>query len=287
VTSLTRGPLSAGTYWRRRAALLLTVVVLAVAVVGTLRGGGDDGGDAADVTASTAGGTPTPAPTEQPTPSTPGDGGDGEAGGTQEPVDPTPTREPLAEPVGRCDDADVVVEPEVADAVAGSTVLLALGVRTEETEACTWRMSARHLAVTLTRDAEDQPEEVWSTRQCPGVVPQQDVVVRREVASTVTLAWDGRYSDRGCTVQRQLVEPGELTVAAATYGGQPTTADLELRSPAEAAEAEAAEGSRTDGRSGRAPTNRAGDAPDARPTDVPTGDPADVATAAPRTSPQT
>jgi len=282
VTSLTRGPLPAGTYWRRRAALLLTVVVLAVAVVGMFRGGGDDTGDAADVTATTAGGTPTPDPTE-PAPSTGTDEGAGpeETDGAEtspEPVEPTPTREPLAEPVGRCDDADVLVEPEVVDAVAGSTVTLALGVRTEQTEACTWRMSARHLAVTLTRATANGDEEVWSTRQCPGTVPQQDVVARRDVTSTVTLAWDGRYSDRGCTVQRQLVEPGDLTVAAAAYGGQPSTADLELRSPDDVTS-----GPGTAGRSDRAPTGGPTGTPTGRPGDVPAGDPTDVASATPQT----
>ena len=138
-----------------------------------------------------------------------------------------PTAPDLAEPDGECRAEDVVVSPVVDDAVAGEPVTITLRLRTLSSPACTWSLSARHLALKVT----DGGDELWSSRECPGAVEQKDVVVRRQVVSTATVSWNARRSEPGCPGDPRWVLPGTYDVYAATLGGEPVASSFELEKP--------------------------------------------------------
>jgi hypothetical protein len=198
-----------------------TLVALVVATVNLVDG--DDpapgGGLARQVV-----GTPTAAPSEGvvagPRKGRKGNKGKGDKG-TGQTVQPTYTpapEPPPAEPEGRCDDADVVVTPVMADAVAGRSVLVTLELRTRDAEACTWTIGPESLAYKVTDTDE---EDVWSSSQCPSQVPTDDIVVRRDDVATYRLAWNGRASSLDCPAMRH-VSPGDYAVQAAAIGGEPS-----------------------------------------------------------------
>lgn len=208
-----------------------TVVLLAVAFVDIVRG--DDEPDARPTAQQVAA-----APTAEPTrpvvigPRTAGKGRKNRKNG--QPTTPVaPAAPPLAEPDGRCADPDVIVAPVMADAVAGRPVLVTLHLRTREAEACTWTVDRRHLAYVVT---DGDGGDVWSSSQCPGQVPTDEIVVRRAVSSTYRMAWSGRYSSRDCPVSMGYAEPGDYAVQTAAVGGEPSqVVPFTLLDPAELA----------------------------------------------------
>jgi hypothetical protein len=218
MTSLTRGPLPAGVYWRRRL-LVLGLAVVLVVVVGNLFGGDDGGSHSGGSLATQVAGEPTAsAPTDE----------------TSEPAKPKKTKKPpapqepvLAQPDGPCADSDIVITPTVEEGVAGRPVTITLELRTATSEACTWRVSANHVVVKISSGVD----EIWTTGQCPGPVPVQDVVVRRDVTTFVDVPWKARRSDDGCPVQTSWALPGTYHVKAAALGGEPAEARFELERP--------------------------------------------------------
>ena len=210
-----RRPLSPGVYRRRRLGVAVTAVLLVVATVDLVNG---DDGASGDDTVQQVGGTPSASPTATtpagvavgPTTSRP----------RRRPAAPptTPAAPPPAEPEGSCADSDVTVRPEVEAAVAGNRVVLTLALNTTKAEACTWTVSAEHLAYKITDDDVD----VWASSDCPAQVPTTTVVVRRDLVSTLRLAWNGRESSRDCPDSMPAVDPGTYAVQAAAIGGEPS-----------------------------------------------------------------
>lgn len=235
---MTRGPLTPAVYWRRRVFVLGVVAALLLIAVNLVRGN-DGTPDAATVTASTVADTPGTTPSTTPTTSTTKGAGTGRKPGkgkrsaTSAPTTPaapvyTPPPAPvLVDPVGTCADDDIAVSPTVVGAVAGRTVTITLRLRTIAAEACTWPISADHLALKIT----EGDEEIWTSRECPGRMPAADVVVRRAVTSTYALAWNARQSDVGCPRLTAFAEPGDYDVEAAAYGGEPSGASFTLAAP--------------------------------------------------------
>lgn len=219
-SSLTRGPLPAKVYWRRRMVLIGGSLALVLGL-GRLLGGGSDGssddpGVAEQVAAqpSTSASRGTPAVTKKPRPT--------------KPSSPTPTPTPqLAVPDGPCDDADVSVTPSVVDAIAGRDVVVLLELRTIIDDACTWRVSPSHVTLSVTSGADD----IWSTQQCPAAVPVEDVTVRQDVTSTVSVIWNAKRSDEDCSRLTAWAMPGYYHVAAAALGGEPSDVQFRLTKP--------------------------------------------------------
>jgi hypothetical protein len=121
-----------------------------------------------------------------------------------------------------------VVTPSVAPgAVAGGDVPITLSLQTLSSEACNWQVDSRSVTVRIGQHGK----VVWTTRQCPKMVPTQPVVVRRAVATVVQLTWNARQSTSGCTAQANWVMPGAFTVEAASLGGEPAEADFSLGRP--------------------------------------------------------
>lgn len=139
------------------------------------------------------------------------------------------TRPPLAMPTGPCQDSDVKVVPAVLDtAYAGEDVRLTLKLRTFESPACNWEVSAESVAVKLTSGND----RIWSSQECPAVVPTESVILRKRPATLVDVVWSGRRSDAECSRLTQWAQPGWYHVSAAAMGSEPESQQFELRSPA-------------------------------------------------------
>lgn len=220
----TRGPLPAGVYWRRRVFVLGTafalVFVIARWLTGSSDGASDDAGVAEQAGAQVqATGTVTAGKSTATATTTASASGPKGASAT-------PT---LAAPEGACEASDIAVTPSVAEgAEAGGDVTLRLSLQTREAEACTWQVSRNSITVKIS----DGPALLWTTQQCPAVVPTESVVVRRAVATVVELTWDAKESAARCTRRTDWVWPGEYTIAAAALGGEPAEADFTLVRPA-------------------------------------------------------
>ncbi len=184
MTSMTRGPLPPRVYWRRRA-LVISLAVVLVVVFANLLGGGSDGSSDDDGVAEQAAGSPSSTPTDDPTRT--------QGGKKKNKPAPTPTVTPMPEPTGPCLEDDILVQPVVDKAVAGSEVTIRLELRTRTAEACTWQVSPSHLTLKVTSGSDD----IWASQECPRAVPEQDVVVRQDFTTEVGIVWDGRRSDPG------------------------------------------------------------------------------------------
>lgn len=215
-----RGPLPARVYWTRRLVLLGLALVL-VAGLARILGGSSDASDDGSDQATTAGATTTTSPSDTTAP---------------EPVrkkrkkKQAPTAPPLAEPTGACLSSDIVVTPVVAEAQGGVDVPITLNLRTLQTPACTWTVSAETLTVSITSG----DDAIWSSRECPLSLPAQDVVVRQTVDAPIALVWNAKRSDEDCSEFTQWAGLGFYHVEAAALGGEPTDIQFELVRPASA-----------------------------------------------------
>lgn len=193
-----------------------TAVLLVVATVDLVRD--DDAAPSGD-TAQQVVGIPQPSatPTSTATPVRKKKRGKG----VLQPASPTTTTPPApepADPVGACADSDIAMTPVMAPAVAGRKILVTLALRTREAEACTWTLSRESLAYKIT----DGDDDVWSSSECPGQLPEDEIVVRRDVTATYRMAWSGRTSSRDCPGSMRFVPPGDYAVQAAAIGGEPS-----------------------------------------------------------------
>jgi hypothetical protein len=241
--------------YRRRRLAVLTVAVLLVLGLGRVLSWSSDGSGAGDDAARQVGADPSPSASE--TTKKPGKsnkdckgkdrfrGGDKDKGkrkacqsAASDPTPtPTPTPTPPADPSGPCPDADVLVTPSVPDPVAGRDVTVLLNLQMGTTEACTWRVSSESVTLKIYAGADD----VWSSRECPGAIPTQDVVIRREMATPVTVVWSSKRSDEYCTDRTAWAMPGLYGIAAAAFEGEPTDVTFELRAPTPAVVTQTAE----------------------------------------------
>jgi hypothetical protein len=246
---LTRGPLPARVYWVRRLMVLGTAVLLVVAIGRLLGDGSDASSDeddqAAQVSVETTPTTsytdPTTTPWKQKRTRTPA---------------PTPT---LAVPVGECADSDIAVTPLVEEAVGGRDVRIVLELRTLESPACTWAVGPDVLTMNIISGDDD----IWSSRQCPGAIPREPVVVRQAVTSTIEVIWkEARRSDEGCTKRTSWAMPGWYHVTAAALGGEPADLQFQLETPAAATITRTAE-----------PRQSPSGSPSGKPTQRPSGRP--------------
>lgn len=224
----TRGPLPAGVYWRRRAFVLGTafalVFVIARWLTGSSDGASDDdavaeqAGAQVQATGTVTAGEPTDTASSTATSTATATGKKGASA--------TPT---LAAPEGTCDAADIAVTPRVAKpAEADDDITLQLSLQTLESEACTWEVSRNSVTVKIS----DGSDVLWTTQQCPAVVPTESVVVRRAVATVVELSWNGKESAAGCSKRTAWVSLGDYTIAAASLGGEPAETEFTLVRPA-------------------------------------------------------
>lgn len=212
MSSLTRGPLPARVYWTRRIVLLGTALLLVFGVARVLTAGSDASSGPEKATQVAAEPTPTALPTTTPTVKK-------KPGKRHAPV--------LAAPDGPCVDRDIAVTPEVRNAVAGRDVFIVLHLRTLESPACTWQVSHESLTLKISSGKDD----IWSSRECPRVVPTRSVVVRQAVSTDVGITWNGKRSDEDCSRLSNWALPGYYHVAVAALAGEPADEQFELERP--------------------------------------------------------
>ncbi len=230
-------------YWVRRLVLLIVLAIVVgtgYGLVTALSAAWQDGGERPVATPAsaevTAGGSvqepsPTGSPSESPTSPLPTD--------PPNPTDPPdstgPTgsrteasREPLPEPEGVCPDEDVVVRPSVTDAHVGEPIRVVLEVSTQTTPACTWQVSPGTVFLKISRGG--QGDVVWSSQQCPALMPTVQVVARQSQAAEVVVSWSGQMSDEDCSDQARWVLPGNYRAESVARGAvEPLEERFELQ----------------------------------------------------------
>lgn len=270
MSSLTRGPLSPKVYWRRRLAVLGVAVLLVVGLARLLGAGSDgssgDDGKASLADAPASSGSPTDDPSDATSPSTTGQPRKNATAPTA--TAPSTTAPTLAVPDGPCVDRDIAVTPEVTEAVAGPTgdVVIELQVRTISDAACTWKVSPSSLTMKITSGDDD----IWSSRECPGAIPKQQVTVRSAVTTTLTVAWNGRRSDEDCSRETAWALTGGYHVSVAALAGEPADAYFDLVRPAPVYVTETPDPTPT---KGGGKNRQGGDEPSGKPSGDPSGDP--------------
>ena len=250
-----RGPLPARVYWTRRL-LVLGVPLLLVVVLARVLGGSADGKDAASDPQATQAGAqvsespeaPVAGPTAQAGTT---EGTTGKKGKNKKKKD-VPVEPVLAEPTGPCTDSDIVVTPAITSAAGGSDIPVTLNLRTVTTAACTWHVSAETLTVTITSG----DDHIWSSRECPASIPEQDIVVRAAVDAPVVVTWSAKRSDETCSTLTEWAQLGFYHVEAAALGGEATDVQFELVAPAAGVVTKTAE---PEQQGGKGKKNRNGD----------------------------
>ena len=207
--------------------VVITAAVLLVLGFGRLLSWGSDGSGGGDqAVQAAAGASPSADPTDKKSTKNKNKGKKNKDKKNKDKT-PSATPTPLAEPTGPCPDADVSVTPSIPAPVAGRDISLLLNFQTGVTEACTWHVSAE--TVTLTIGAG--PDDVWSSNDCPGAIPTQDIVIRRAQVTPVAVSWNAKRSDEYCTNRTAWVLPGVYQFGSSALGGEPTTVDIELTVP--------------------------------------------------------
>lgn len=235
--ALTQGPLPARVYWTRRIMVLGTALLLVFAIARLLGDGSDASssgdGDAASLSADSSSSAPTGDPTLSLTPSDSATANGKPGKGTPliqtPPVEMQTSQAPvLAQPEGTCAGSDIAVTPKVENAVGGRDVTLVLQLRTMSSPACTWRVSADTLTVGITSG----DDAIWSSRECRRAIPRQDVVVRKDVTTEVSIIWkDAKRSDEECSALTDWASAGWYHATAAAVGGEPSDVQFELTTP--------------------------------------------------------
>ena len=227
-----RGPLPPRVYWTRRL-IVLGVPLLLVVVLARVLGGSSDGQDGAADRAAQAGATveTEPTPTSGPTAQATGKAKKGKKNkknkGKKDQQQTSPPEPVLAEPSGPCSESDVVATPAITSAAGGSDVPITINLRTAVTEACTWQPTPQTMTVTITSG----DDYIWSSRECPGSIPVQELVLRQAVEVPVVVTWSAKRSDDGCTDRTEWAKPGFYHVEAAALGGEATDVQFELVAP--------------------------------------------------------
>jgi hypothetical protein len=130
-------------------------------------------------------------------------------------------------PSGPCAASDVAITPSVPQPVAGRDITLVLDLSTLNTPACTWTVSSRTTAVKLTSG----PDLIWTSVQCPKVIPTQDLVLRQGDSTRVKLTWNAMRSEPGCPRLTQWAMPGTYHLHVSALGGRPQDLPFTLTAP--------------------------------------------------------
>jgi hypothetical protein len=219
------GPLPARVYWVRRL-LVLAVVVLVVALVWWLlssRGSVKPTGSE-DPNASLSGLAATHAPAETPNPSAAPvtDHPNAQMRHTQHPRHARPhghrkpgkTQQPLPAPTGDCPPADVAIAVSVPDGVQGQSDTATLSLTTLDGAVCTLRITPTTMVLRVTSGSD----VLWTSDDCPNLLPAKQVVVRPDPVAKYRWTWDGRRSVQGCVSPGAVANPGGYWVEAALVG---------------------------------------------------------------------
>jgi hypothetical protein len=222
MTGTTRRRLPARVYWVRRL-MVLGIATLLVVGLARLLGGSSDASSGPDhasraADASSAAVPPSSAPTGTSTTT---------STGTHPHRHATPTPTPVAMPSGPCAPGDIAITPSVPHPYAGRDIALVLDLSTLTTPACTWKVSGSSLALKITSG----PDLIWTSVQCPRVIPTEDLVLRQSAPTRVRLTWDARRSEPGCPRLTDWARLGTYHLHVAALAGRPQDATFTLVTP--------------------------------------------------------
>jgi hypothetical protein len=203
--------------------MVLGIATLLVFGVAKMLGGSGDassGGDRARRVAEVA---PTPSVPTSSAPDTtqPTANGKPHRKKAEEPVTP------VAMPSGPCAASDIAITPSVPKPIAGGDITLVLDISSLNTPACTWKLSGKTMALKITSGND----LIWTSSECPRVIPEQDLTVRQIEPTRVKLTWDARRSEPGCPVRTEWALPGTYHLHVAALAGQPQDATFLLTAP--------------------------------------------------------
>src|SRR4051812_17334890 len=209
MTGTTRGRLPARVYWVRRM-MALGIALLLVVGIAKLLGGGASSGDRARQVADTS-----------PTSSSTSGGVTSQGPGVtrrhhhQQKIDDPVTH--VAMPSGPCEASDVAITPSVPKPIAGSDIRLVFDISSLNTPACTWTMSGKTTALTITSGKD----VIWTSKECPKDIATQDLTLRQAEPTRVKLTWDARRSEPGCRLRTEWALPGTYHLHVAALAGPP------------------------------------------------------------------
>jgi len=222
MTGLTRGRLPARVYWVRRL-MVLGIATLLVVGIARLLGGSSDGSSGPDRATQMADTTSSPTTPSATTPATPAHTPRRHAQSKDPSSDPTP----VVPPSGPCAANDIAITPSVPHPIAGRDIKLVLDLSSLTTPACDWTMSSRTLALKITSG----PDVIWTSVQCGGVIPKQDLVLRQGDPVRVRVTWSARRSEPGCPRLTEWALPGTYHLHVAALAGRPQDLTFLLDAP--------------------------------------------------------
>lgn len=233
-----RGPLPARVYWTRRTLVVLLALGLVFALAQLLGGSGSSGGEPSAQPVGADASTTSSAPTTSAAPTTPTTvttvtTAPTVAAGSEAPTTATgqSTATPLAGSSGPCRTDDIVATPTIkGPAYAGKSVVFALDLTTKTAAACDFEVSAATLVLKVTSGVD----RIWSTQDCPGTVPKQSLVVRKDTPTAVDVTWNAHRSDSTCSRSTNWAEYGYYHAVAAAFGSDPVDEQFQLLPPVRA-----------------------------------------------------
>ncbi len=136
----------------------------------------------------------------------------------------------VAMPSGPCEASDVAITPSVPKPIAGSDIKLVFDISSLNTPACTWTLSGKTTALTITSGKD----VIWTSKECPKGIPTQDLTLRQAEPTRVKLTWDARRSEPGCRLRTEWALPGTYHLHVAALAGPPQDVTFLLTAPSPA-----------------------------------------------------
>jgi hypothetical protein len=150
----------------------------------------------------------------------------------------------------------------------GDPIQIVLEVSTRSTPACTWEVAPDSVFLKVTRGAGSADQVVWSSQECPRLMPTAQVVARRQTPAEVVVSWSGRKSDPDCSDVAGWVHTGSYQATAVARGAvTPLEQDFEIAAPKTLVVPSPSP------TPSRKPSNEASNGPSEKATDVPSGSP--------------
>jgi hypothetical protein len=100
------------------------------------------------------------------------------------------------------------------DANVGQGTVATLALTTLDGAVCTLQITPSSMVLRITSgDAV-----VWTSDDCPNLLPARQIVVRPDPATSYRWRWDGRRSVQSCVSAGTVATPGHYSLQAALVG---------------------------------------------------------------------
>jgi hypothetical protein len=218
------GPLPSRVYWVRRLlvfAVVLLVVVVAWRLLSSNGAATSSSGSKPDASLSGVGGSSTSSAASPPT----------VTGTSNPPATHHKSSHRLAQhrhglparhaaqssapvPTRTCAPTDVGIAVSAPNANVGQGTVATLALTTLDGAVCTLQITPSSMVLRITSgDAV-----VWTSDDCPNLLPARQIVVRPDPATSYRWRWDGRRSVQGCVSAGTVATAGHYSLQAALVG---------------------------------------------------------------------